>query len=119
MQLRDIDSFLTYASDQGHESNGYIYADPDARTLTAVFNDQKHVDYPGWRDFRAVYTAELSRELGIWLKHNKNPMEQEEFAVFLEDIRLKRSPSPNLRDALAALRVVQHLYEESGHAHHP
>ena len=42
-----------------------------------------------------------------------------ELAVFLEDIRLKRSPSPNLRDALAALRVVQHLYEESGHAHHP
>jgi len=42
-----------------------------------------------------------------------------ELAVFLEDIRQRRSPSPNLRDALAALRVVQHIYEKSGHAHHP
>jgi predicted dehydrogenase len=42
-----------------------------------------------------------------------------ELAAFLEDICLHRSPSPNLRDALAALRVVQHVYEKSGHAHHP
>jgi len=42
-----------------------------------------------------------------------------ELAAFLEDIRLKRSPSPNLRDALEALRVVQRIYEKSGHAHHP
>ena len=42
-----------------------------------------------------------------------------ELAAFLEDIRLKRSPSPNLRDAVAALRVVEHIYKESGHAHHP
>lgn len=42
-----------------------------------------------------------------------------EFAAFVDDIRAKRSPSPNLQDALAALRVVQQIYEESGHAHHP
>lgn len=42
-----------------------------------------------------------------------------ELAAFLEDIRTNRSPSPNLRDALAALRVVQHIYQGSGHAHHP
>ena len=42
-----------------------------------------------------------------------------ELAAFLEDIRLKRQPSPNLRDALAALRVVEKIYKESGHAHHP
>lgn len=85
VQLRNIDSFLTYAEDQCMAASGYIYADPDARTLTAVFNDQKNCDYAGWRDHRAVYTAELSRELDTWLKHNKKPMEQEEFAVFLED----------------------------------
>jgi len=85
VQLRDIDSFLDYAADQSMAASGYIYADPDARTLTAVFNDQRNTDYAGWRDFRAVYTAELSRELTTWLAHNKKPMEQEEFAVFLED----------------------------------
>jgi len=42
-----------------------------------------------------------------------------ELADFLTDIREHRSPSPNLDDAVAALRVVQHIYERSGHAHHP
>ncbi len=42
-----------------------------------------------------------------------------ELAALLEDIRRHRIPSPNLRDALAALRVVQRIYEKSGHAHHP
>jgi predicted dehydrogenase len=41
-----------------------------------------------------------------------------ELAAFLDDIRQHRSPSPNLRDALAALRVVQRIYETSGHPHH-
>lgn len=85
VQLRDLDSFLMYAGHQGMDHCGYIYADPEARTLTAVFNDQKDLNATGWRDFRAVYAAELSRELATWLAHNKKPMEQEEFAVFLED----------------------------------
>lgn len=42
-----------------------------------------------------------------------------ELHTFLEDIRLKRQPSPNLDDAVAALRVVESIYKESGHAHHP
>jgi predicted dehydrogenase len=41
-----------------------------------------------------------------------------EFAEFLEDIRLRRQPAANLRDALAALEVVRKIYQESGHAHH-
>ena len=42
-----------------------------------------------------------------------------ELAALFDDIRAGRPSSPGLDDALAALRVVQHIYEESGHAHHP
>jgi predicted dehydrogenase len=35
-----------------------------------------------------------------------------ELAAFLADIRLNRQPSPNLGDALAALRVVERIYEQ-------
>jgi predicted dehydrogenase len=38
-----------------------------------------------------------------------------EFEEFLEDIRLVRQPSPNLRDAHAALAVVESIYQESGY----
>jgi uncharacterized protein YfdQ (DUF2303 family) len=87
--LSDIESFNTYVTDQAGQGCSYIYADPEARTLTAVFNDHDTaagpMTQPGWRDFRAVYAAELSREFNTWLRNNKQPKEQEEFAVFLED----------------------------------
>jgi predicted dehydrogenase len=38
-----------------------------------------------------------------------------EFHEFLEDIRLGRDPSPGLADAQAALRIIETVYEESGH----
>jgi predicted dehydrogenase len=40
-----------------------------------------------------------------------------ELAEFLQDIQRNRQPDPNLRDALAALRVVNAIYKEKGHAH--
>ncbi|WP_052451987.1 DUF2303 family protein [Noviherbaspirillum autotrophicum] len=86
--LTSIESFNVYVKDQARQQGTYIYADPDARTLTAVFNDHEYGERStdaGWRDFRAVYNAELSREFATWLKNNKQPMEQEVFAVFLED----------------------------------
>jgi len=86
VQLGDLSSFNVYVADQGEPYETYIYADPDARTLTAVLNEHdKGDDHAGWRDFRAVYKAELSREFTNWLQHNKKPMEQEDFAIFLED----------------------------------
>jgi predicted dehydrogenase len=42
-----------------------------------------------------------------------------EMLEFLEDIRLNRAPSPGLQDAIAALAMVDHIYRESGYAHHP
>jgi uncharacterized protein YfdQ (DUF2303 family) len=86
VQLGDLSSFNVYVADQGESHDTYIYADPDARTLTAVLNehDKDHTD-AGWRDFRAVFKAELSREFTTWMQFNKKPMEQEDFAIFLED----------------------------------
>lgn len=85
--LSDIDSFLKFVADQAKAESCYIYAHPDTRTLTAVLNDhaQGDANIPGWRDFRVSYTAELSREFAGWHKNDRKPMDQEEFAIFLED----------------------------------
>jgi predicted dehydrogenase len=40
-----------------------------------------------------------------------------ETAEFFEDIRLDREPKPGLRDAQAALKVVELIYRESGYDH--
>jgi uncharacterized protein YfdQ (DUF2303 family) len=85
--LSDLASFLRYAQDQADTDECYIYAHPDTRTLVAVLNDhqQGFRSMPGWKDFRATYTAELSREFAGWHKNDRKVMDQEEFAVFLED----------------------------------
>jgi predicted dehydrogenase len=41
-----------------------------------------------------------------------------EFAEFLEDIRLRRSPSAGLRDAIEALTIIEKIYRMSGYDHH-
>lgn len=85
--LSDIASFLQFVTDQAKRDSCYIYAHPDTRTLTAVLNDHRQGDanIPGWRDFRVSYTAELSREFAGWHKNDRKVMDQEEFAIFLED----------------------------------
>lgn len=84
--LSSVESFVSYVKDQGVSARSYIYADPDARTLTAVLNDNEAFSpESGWRDFRAVFKLELSREFANWMSSNGKQMEQEAFAIFLED----------------------------------
>lgn len=88
VHLGDLESFLTYVQEQGDPARTRIYANVESRTLTAIFNDHKGVvdgDDAGWRDHRAVFTAELTKEAATWLNHDGKHMEQEPFAVFLED----------------------------------
>lgn len=86
VQLGDLTSFNAFVTDHGAFASTYVYADPDARSLTAVLNDHVKIgDTAGWRDLRAVYKAELSREFATWMTANKLPMDQEAFAIFLED----------------------------------
>lgn len=81
--LGDLASLLTYMADQVAQATGYVYADPDTRTITAVFNDTKAG--AGWRDHRAAYTAVLTPEAKRWLEGNGKAFGQTEFAEFIED----------------------------------
>ncbi|MDQ1260602.1 MAG: hypothetical protein QG643_2428 [Pseudomonadota bacterium] len=84
VHLRDVDSLLAYCKDQAAATTGYIYADPDGRVITAVFNDQRDVA-AGWRDHRATFKAEYTPEFDVWLRNNRQPKEQAAFAEFIED----------------------------------
>ena len=52
-------------------------------------------------------------ETTIWEYPGGDSSWQLEFAEFLEDIRLGRTPTANLEDALAALEVVEEVYSQS------
>ncbi len=49
----------------------------------------------------------------IWEYPQPDSSWQEEFRAFMEDIQLGREPVPGLKDARAALEVVERIYEES------
>lgn len=84
VQLKSLASLRKYLDDQAMAGAAYVYADPDKRTITAVFNDHRgHL--PGWRDHRAVFTAEYTPEFDRWLKNNAQAKGQTEFAEFIED----------------------------------
>lgn len=81
----DVASLLAYCADQAAAEYAYVYADPDARTISAVFNDMKHPGASGWRDHRAVFAAVYTPEFEKWVDNDKKPMTQTEFAEFIED----------------------------------
>lgn len=83
--LKDVASFVAYCEDQGCAGTGYIYADPDARTMTAVFNDHRNIDDAGWRDHRATLKAEYTPEFEKWLRNSGQHKSQTDFAEFIED----------------------------------
>lgn len=85
VSLHSLDSLLAYAADQAAGGIGYIYADVEARSITAVFNDNKGTDFAGWRDHRAQFIAELTPEAQRWISNDKKHMTQEGFAEFIED----------------------------------
>lgn len=86
VQLSSIDSLVQMCKDMDAGEAAYLYADVDARTITAVFNDVRDRE-PGWRDHRAVFTAELTPEAKRWMGKNgaQNAFGQEAFAEFIED----------------------------------
>jgi uncharacterized protein YfdQ (DUF2303 family) len=81
--VKDVASLCAYMADQAAAAAGYVFADPDARTITAVFND--HRAAAGWRDHRATFKAEYTPEFDVWLRNNKQPKDQAAFAEFIED----------------------------------
>jgi uncharacterized protein YfdQ (DUF2303 family) len=84
VKVKDVASLLAYCKDQAGQDGAYIYADPDARAITAIFNDQRGAQ-SGWRDHRAEFKAEFTPEFTNWLAKNKAQFGQTEFAEFIED----------------------------------
>jgi uncharacterized protein YfdQ (DUF2303 family) len=110
VSVKDVASLLAYCTDQAAATQAYIYADPDARTISAVFNDQRAQAVPGWRDHRAVFKAEFTPEYSKWLAHNgaAKAMSQTDFAEFIEDnlADITEPAAHQLLDMATTIQVV-------------
>jgi len=83
--LKDVPSLVEYLTDQAAQQHAIVYADMDARSMTAVFNEQRTA--AGWRDHRAFFQAEFTPEFARWIANNGSgkAKAQGDFAEFIED----------------------------------
>jgi len=86
IELASVDSFVTFCKEQQAETSGYIYANPDTRSMVAVLNDNRAAS-AGWRDHQAKFQAKFTPEFTRWLENNghQRAKTQTDFAEFIED----------------------------------
>ena len=109
VKLKSLDSLIAYAKEQAATATGYLYADPDSCTISAVFNDARG-SAPGWRDHRAVLKFEHTPEFIKWKGNDRQPKEQGAFAEFIEDNMADIKPE----DATTLLAVATTIQATSG-----
>ena len=109
VKLKDLASLITYCQDMNTANasaeTGFIYADPDGRNITAVFNDLRAA-VPGWRDHQATFKSEFTPEFNNWLSNNKQAKTQTEFAEFIED-NLADITEPDAQSLLEIATTIQ------------
>lgn len=107
-RVHDVASLLKLCEDRKQEhadATGYVYANLGARSITAVWNDQRQANTPGWRDHRAVFTAELTPEFKRWIENDRKLLTQEAFAEFIEDNAADLPDSAQLLEVAGTLQA--------------
>lgn len=83
-----IGSFIDYSKKHGSLADCAIYASIDSEksfvNLVAVIDDHG-ADQPHWREHRCTMTPDISVEWKRWMLANKKPMNQADFAAWLEE----------------------------------
>lgn len=82
VKLRDAKSFMSYVM-QEKSADTRIFATLDPAKFQAVFND--HGEYPNFKDYRAEFVCNTSREWKTWSEKDRKSMSQLSFAELLED----------------------------------
>lgn len=92
VRLRDTASFVRFYNDHA-ATFSRIYATLEPARFLAVFDEMLGIGDPAghlhgqanWRQFRATFEVPPSREWKLWTASDRKPMNQLQFASFLED----------------------------------
>ena len=85
--LHDPVSFAAYVTRMAKDSTRTtsLWADDQARTIVALFNDHADADVPGWRDHTARLTVRVDPDWKSWTDYNGKLLAQVLFGEFLEN----------------------------------
>ena len=118
VRVRDVASFATYWGKHHQPGRSEVYADRDARTVTAVIDAHgDEADATGWAQHRLVLGLTFSPALTAWLERDGRHMSQEQFAEFLDDQRADiREPSAaEMLEIAQTIQGTQRVDWRAGH----
>lgn len=85
----DVRSFVDYMTRHGSEPVSTIYAQLDTEQnklrMVGVLNDHNKDGTAGWMDHSATFEPEKAVEWKRWIEKDRAPMNQSDFATWLED----------------------------------
>lgn len=84
VKLITADSFVDYYNRFATESST-IFVDDESSTFLAILDYHDTPKEPAWKGHKATYQFPKTKEWNNWLASNNQKMEQEEFALFIED----------------------------------
>ncbi|WP_052481020.1 YfdQ family protein [Gilvimarinus agarilyticus] len=93
VKVLSAQSFLDYYNRFATETST-VFVDTEDGKFTAVLDYHDSPAEPAHKHHLVVYACPKSKEWSVWLSNNNNKMEQEDFALFIED-NLKEIIEPN------------------------
>lgn len=113
--VKDVGSFAQYWAKHATGAASEIYADRQARKVTAVL-DAHEVAEAGWGGHRLVLSLAYSSAFTAWVNNDKTPMQQEAFAEFLEDNRadIFDPPAAEMLEVASSLQAATKAEFQSG-----
>jgi len=96
-------SFINYYNEFASE-NSVIFIDKEGPTFNAVID--YHGEEPGWKDHTASFNLKKTPEFQNWTANNKKPMDQEQFALFIEE-NLEEITTPSGAEMLEIASSIQ------------
>lgn len=112
--VRDVDSFAAYWQKHA-DGSSEIYADREARTVTAVLDAHEAIE-PRWQKHRLKLELRYSEAFKAWTAADSRPMDQEQFAEFLEDNRadIHNPPAAEMLEIATSLQASTKAEFQSG-----
>lgn len=108
IELLTEESFIEYFNRYATE-HSTIFVNDKESTLTAVFDYHESEESPAWKRHTAFYKCPKTKEWGAWMEFNNKKMEQEQFALFIEE-NLKEISEP---DGATMLQIASTLKASS------
>lgn len=105
VRVQSVDSFIEYFN-RYSDDNSTVFIDYDNAVFIGVMDYHETTESPRHCDHIAVYECPKTNEWNSWYKNNNEKMNQDDFAIFIED-NLNEISDPNGSEMLEIAQTLK------------